>query len=214
MKIAVGGMIASGKSTLVKKLSDYWEMPLLQEFDPNDKVFDTLLTWLYEGRENVEMLLQIYFLHKSYMAQLKVGHNTIVDRHIIEHWLFAQTNLQKYPEILNMYNGLYHQYMNSIDHPDFYLILDVDWETFKERVMKRGREQEVENFAKNEKYFKKLHTDYVDKLAAQCIIYDIPFYVLNTNKLDEDEVAQLSIQVIEFIFKNEDIRGKDEKNIN
>jgi len=214
MKIAVGGMIASGKSTLVKNMSEYWKMPVLQEFDPNDKVFSTLLGWLYEGKENVEMLLQIYFLHKSYTAQLKSGHNVIVDRHIIEHWLFGQTNLAKYPEILNMYNGLFHQYMNSIDHPDFYLILDVDWDTFKERIMKRGREQEIENFGRNEAYFKRLMKDYVEKLVAQCVIYDIPFYVLDTQGLDEDEVGNMAIQVIEFMFKNEDIRGKDEKNIN
>jgi deoxyadenosine/deoxycytidine kinase len=214
MKIAVGGMIASGKSTLVKNMSEYWKMPVLQEFDPNDKVFSTLLGWLYEGKENVEMLLQIYFLHKSYTAKLKSGHNVIVDRHIIEHWLFGQTNLAKYPEILNMYNGLFHQYMNSIDHPDFYLILDVDWDTFKERIMKRGREQEIENFGRNEAYFKRLMKDYVEKLVAQCVIYDIPFYVLDTQGLDEDEVGNMAIQVIEFMFKNEDIRGKDEKNIN
>jgi len=214
MKIAVGGMIASGKSTLVKNMAEYWKMPVLQEFDPNDKVFSTLLGWLYEGKENVEMLLQIYFLHKSYTAQLKSGHNVIVDRHIIEHWLFAQTNLAKYPEILNMYNGLFHQYMNSIDHPDFYLILDMDWDTFKERIMKRGRVQEIENFGRNEEYFKKLMTDYVEKLVAQCVIYDIPFYVLDTEGLDENEVSSMAVQVIEFMFKDEDIRGKDEKNIN
>ena len=207
-------MIASGKSTLVNTISKYFKMPKLEEFDPNDEVFNKLLQWLYEGKPDVEMLLQIYFLHKHWKAQKKVGHHVIVDRHIIEHWLFAQINLEKYPEVLNMYNGLFHQYMSSVDHPDFYIILDVNWSNFVKRIMKRGRSQEVENFSKNEEYFKNLHNKYVDKLISQCIIYDIPFYVLETDGLTEEEVSNLALQVIEFYFKDEDIRGEDERNRN
>jgi len=42
---------------------------------------------------------------------------------------------------LNMYNGLFHQYMNNVKHPDLYIILDVDWASFMERIKKRGRKQ-------------------------------------------------------------------------
>jgi deoxyadenosine/deoxycytidine kinase len=214
MKLAVGGMIASGKSTLTKEMAQYFEMPLLEEFDKDDEVFNTLLTWLYEGKPNVEMLLQIYFIHQHWASQNSLGHDIVVDRHIIEHWIFAQVNLKKYPEVLNMYNALYHQYMNSIDHPDLYIILDMKWETFKKRIMKRGRVQEIENFGRNEKYFKNLFENYTDKLISQCIIYDIPFYVVDTDDVSEEDVADIAIQVIELYFKDNDIRGKNERNIN
>jgi deoxyadenosine/deoxycytidine kinase len=203
MKFAVGGMIASGKSTLVATLSERLNLTKMDEFDKNDEVFNTLLKWLYEGKENVEMLLQIYFLHKHWQTQKQMKDDLIVDRHIIEHWLFAQINLKKHPEVLNMYNGLFHQYMNDIEHPDLYIILDMDWGTFKQRVMKRGREQEIENFGRNEDYFKYLMDDYVRKLVAQCEIYDIAYIVLDTSNRTEAEVAKASEEIIKMFIENE-----------
>jgi len=195
MKIAIGGMIASGKSTLVTKLSEALKTKKVDEFDPKDEVFSTLLKWLYEGKENVEMLLQIYFIQKAYQNQLKLNkeEDVVIDRHIIEHWLFAQTNLKNYPDVMNMYNALFHQYMTKIEQPDFYIILDMDWETFKERIMKRGRPEEIENFARNETYFRYLMDDYVEKLRAQCIIYNIPHIVLETSGYQEDEILEAAL---------------------
>lgn len=203
MKFAVGGMIASGKSTLVNILAEKLNLQKMDEYDKNDEVFNTLLKWLYEGKKDVEMLLQVYFLHKHWKTQQNIQGDVIVDRHIIEHWLFAQINLRNNPEVLNMYNGLFHQYMNSIDHPDLYIILDMDWNTFKERVMKRGRPQEIENFGQNEGYFKFLMDDYVRKLVAQCEIYDIRYIVLDTSGRTQEEVAKASEEIIKIFIENE-----------
>ena len=203
MKFAVGGMIASGKSTLVKTLAEKLNLQRMDEYDKNDEVFNTLLKWLYEGKKDVEMLLQIYFLHKHWKTQQNIKGDLIVDRHIIEHWLFAQINLAKTPEVLNMYNGLFHQYMNSIEHPDLYIILDMDWDTFKQRIMIRGREQEVENFGQNEDYFKFLMDDYVRKLVAQCEIYDIRYIVLDTSGRTQEDVARASEEIIKLYIEKE-----------
>jgi deoxyadenosine/deoxycytidine kinase len=203
MKIAVGGMIASGKSTLVKHLAKEFDCQTLDEFDKDDEVFNTLLKWLYEGKPDVEMLLQIYFLHKHWQAQRNITADLIVDRHIIEHWLFAQKNLVRMPEVLNMYNGLFHQYMGSVIHPDLYVILDMDWETFKERIMKRGRTQEIENFGENEDYFQYLMSDYIDKLRAQCQIYDIPYLIIDTSNLTEEQVNLYVIKAIKLLMSEE-----------
>ena len=203
MKFAVGGIIASGKSTLVKTLAEKLNLQRMDEYDKNDEVFNTLLKWLYEGKQDVEMLLQIYFLHKHWKTQQNIKGDLIVDRHIIEHWLFAQINLAKNPEVLNMYNGLFHQYMNSIEHPDLYIILDMDWDTFKQRIMIRGREQEVENFGQNEDYFKFLMDDYVRKLVAQCEIYDIRYIVLDTSGRSQEDVARASEEIIKIYIEKE-----------
>lgn len=192
MKIAVGGMIASGKSTLVKQLAEKYKISQMIEFEQDDDVFNTLLQWLYEGKENVEMLLQIYFLHKHWLAQMEFNDDVIVDRHIIEHWLFAQINLSSKPKVLNMYNGLFHQYMNDVSHPDLYIILDVDWKSFEDRIMRRGRQQEIDNFENNKEYFNALIKNYVKKLVAQCDIYEIPYVVINTNNLTEKKVLEIS----------------------
>ena len=196
MKIAVGGMISSGKSTLVNQLAKHYDYPSMDEFREDDEVFNTLLKWLYEGKEDVEMLLQIYFLHKHYKTQIKYDGDVVVDRHIIEHWLFAQENLKNKPQVLNMYNGLFHQYMNNVKHPDLYIILDVDWASFMERIKKRGRKQEVDNLDSNKDYFKGLLNTYKTKLEAQCKIYNIPYMVVDTSYLKSDQIFDIILERI------------------
>jgi deoxyadenosine/deoxycytidine kinase len=183
MKISVGGMIASGKSTLVKRLGKALDIPVMEEFEKDDEVFNTLLKWLYEQKNDVEMLLQIYFIHNHWLNQQKYNGNFIVDRDLVEHWLFAQHNLKRMPTIMNMYNGVFH----------------VDWENFKDRVLSRGRDQEIENFDKNETYFKSLLKDYVTKITAQCAVYDIPYVILNTSGKSEDEVFEMSLVEIKKV---------------
>jgi deoxyadenosine/deoxycytidine kinase len=199
MKISVGGMIASGKSTLVKKLGDALNLPVMEEFEKDDEVFNTLLKWLYEQKSNVEMLLQIYFIHNHWLNQQKYENDFIVDRDLVEHWLFAQHNLKSMPTIMNMYNGVFHAYMNQIKKPDLYIILDVDWDHFMNRVLTRGRDQEIENFEKNKTYFKNLLKDYTKKIVAQCSVYEIPYVIINTNGLTEEEVFIKSLEEIKKI---------------
>lgn len=199
MKISVGGMIASGKSTLVQRLGQALDLPVMEEFERDDEVFNTLLKWLYEQKSNVEMLLQIYFIHNHWLNQVKYEGSFIVDRDLVEHWLFAQHNLKSMPTIMNMYNGVFHAYMNQVKQPDLYLILDVDWENFESRIMARGREQEIENFDKNKTYFKNLLADYTKKVAAQCAVYNIPYVIIDTNGITEDEVFELALREIKKI---------------
>jgi deoxyadenosine/deoxycytidine kinase len=201
MKIAVGGMIAAGKSNLVKRLGEALEMPIMSEYREDDDVFATLLEWLYEGKANTEMLLQIYFLHDAWLRQKEYNGHFVLDRDIIEHWLFAQENLKSTPAIMNMYNGIFHTYMNEITKPDLYIILDVDWKHFKERIFNRQRSQEVNSFEKNSAYFASLLNNYVQRMRAQCVIFNIPYVVINTNDLTEDEVFTLVMKKISPIIK-------------
>lgn len=201
MKIAVGGMIAAGKTNLSTRLSKELNMPVMTEFEGDDMVFNTLLKWLYDGVENIEMLLQIYFLQNSWVRQKEYNNDFIVDRDIIEHWLFAQENLKGKPEIMNMYNGLFYTYMNSLTKPDLYIILDVDWKHFKERVFNRQRSQEVDTFEQNSTYFAGLLKNYVQRMRAQCVIFDVPYVVIDTNDKTEDEVFDSVMKKIKPILR-------------
>ena len=196
MKISIGGMIASGKSTLVERLGNHFNLPVMEEFEKDDEVFNTLLRWLYEKKDNVEMLLQIYFIHNHWLNQQKYQGHFIVDRDLIEHWLFANHNLKAMPTIMNMYNGVFHAYMNQITKPDVYIVLDVDWDHFVKRIMSRGRSQEIENFDANKEYFEGLLKEYKNKIVSQCIVYDIPYEVINTSKYTEDEVFEQAVQIV------------------
>ena len=200
MKIAIGGMIASGKSTLVENLGRELKLPILEEFEKDDKVFNTLLEWLYTGVADVEILLQIYFIHNHYLRQKEYGHDFIVDRDLIEHWIFAKTNLEKHPEVMNMYNGIFMAYMNQITKPDLYIILDITFEEFLNRLKERGRESETDNLEDNLEYFRDLHSDYTERLAAQCVIYGIPYTILETSDLTEDQVLDKALGIIKERF--------------
>lgn len=175
MKIAVGGMIASGKSTLVDNLSKTLNIPAMVEFEPDDIVFNTMLNWLYEGVKDSSMLLQLYFLHKHWSSQKEYKESVIVDKHIIENLIFAEEHLTS--ELSALYTGIFNNYVEHVRKPDFYIILNVDWETFKQRINQRGRQQEIDNFKQNEEYFRRLSFNVmfnklcVDKdrnLSAKC----------------------------------------------
>ncbi len=196
MKISVGGMIASGKSTLVKGLGSELNLPIMEEFEKDDEVFNTLLKWLYEQKENVEMLLQVYFLHNHWLNQKKFKNSFIVDRDLVEHWLFAQHNLKKMPTIMNMYNGVFHSYMNQIIKPDLYIILDIDWDNFTKRILDRGRRQEIENFEQIKNYFFALLSDYTAKIKAQCIVYEIPYVIIDTNDKTEEQILSQALSEV------------------
>jgi deoxyadenosine/deoxycytidine kinase len=201
MKIAVGGMIAAGKSNLSNRLGQALDMPVMTEYEEKDKIFDNLLKWRYENKPNADMLLQTYILQNSWYRQHSYDKDFVIDRDMIEHWLFAQENFKEQSDTMNIYNNLFYTYMNRITKPDLYIILDVDWKHFKERVFNRQRSQEVKNFEKNSAYFSSLLNNYVQRMRAQCVIFDIPYVVINTNDLTEDEVFELVMKKISPIIK-------------
>lgn len=221
-KIAIGGMIGAGKSTLSPALADKLGYAHLEEFNENDNVFKQMLQWLYEGK-NIELQLQTYFIEYSYNVVKQFDrktkrdayeivckeneemrgalehnfnlhsqdNNVVVDRDIIEHWLFAHINLKDSdPALMTMYNNLFHAYYLNHQQPDLYVILDINWETFKNRLFTRGRAVEVDNFEENKAYFKNLLDNYTSKLTAQCIIYDVPFVVIDCNGKEKEDVLK------------------------
>ena len=143
------------------------------------------------------MLLQFYFLHNHWSSQKEYKDSVIVDKHIIENLIFAQEHLSHNLELLNIYEGLFSQYVKNVHKPDLYIILEIDWNTFKERINQRGRQQEIDNFDNNTEYFKRLLSTYVSKLVEQCEKQDITYYVLNTSQLSEEETLKKSLDIVD-----------------
>ena len=198
MRIAIGGMIASGKTTLINKLSE--ELPdykVLSEYRKDDELFDTLLRETYEGNADAGLLLQIYFIQKHYKSQKEnaAEPDLIMDRHLIEHWLFSHNRLSD-PIIWQAYNTIFQNFMMDSPQIDMYIILDVTWEDFEKRIYARGRPAEIENFEKNKDYFNDLLNSYTKKLKAQCIIYNIPYAVIRTEGKTAEEVFELTMELI------------------
>lgn len=179
MKIAVGGMIASGKSTLVDELANELQIEKIDEFNQEDALFDFLLTEFYKGVEGYDVLLQIYFLNKHFYEHIQFNDKDYVsDRYLIEHWLFANENLAGKPDVLEVYNNTFDEYMKKTRSPDLYVILDLTWDEFIKRIFKRNRLAEIENFEINTNYFKKLIASYTDKLIKQCEKFNVPYIVI------------------------------------
>ena len=180
-KISIGGMIGSGKSECSKFLSKKHDFQLIKEFEEDDELFKMLLSEFYSGNEHSNHPLQSYFLHNSFIRSCNNGFSVITDRDLAEHWIFANANI-KVLEQKAAYNGSFWNYYAKHWHPDLYLILDCSWTTIRERILKRGREQELINFKKNEKYFEELNKNYTKKLKGFCDLNDIKCIVIDANE--------------------------------
>lgn len=195
MKIAVGGMIASGKTTLAEMLGKSMNLPVLYEFENDDKVFDKMLEWQYQGLPNTSFLLQIYFIHNLYQRQKELDSPLyIADRDLIEHAIFAELNLKHDVDSYLLYRNLYLELLTKMRQPDLYIILDISWEEFMKRITARSRKAEMKNF--NEEYFRSLHKTYIEKLVQQCERYYIPYIVINVDDLKPEEVLMKAKEVI------------------
>jgi len=111
--IVVGGMIASGKSTLVNELSkDTNFIPIYELDDQNkDSLMYILLDHMYRRESISPAVCQLHFVlsrFEKYKNALKeIDDKTAVfDRSIFEDRLFAFYNLIDYPQVYTYYVNL------------------------------------------------------------------------------------------------------------
>lgn len=188
--IAVGGMIAFGKSTLVDALSNTFPNATpVQEMDENDQLTNMLLDLMYKRGDDdlYGPLFQTYFIitrFKRYKENCNSVNLNIFDRTVYEDWLFAKENITS-PSVFEFYDSLWNKFSKEIMYdvgvPKLYVILDGDWELFKERIYQRGRQSEIDNFEKNKEYFKHLLSKYKNYLVGICKNFGINYVVVNAN---------------------------------
>lgn len=208
--IVVGGMIAFGKSTLAEALHDTLKpSKIVFELDNDDQLMMLLLDKMYQRSNNVLFgsLFQLYFVlnrFENYKTNCNSSELTIFDRSIFEDWLFARENINK-PSVFNYYNSLWENVCQELIYeygvPKLYIILDADWDLFKERIFKRNRKVEIDNFTKNEDYFRHLLSIYKEYLVGTCKDFGINYLVVDARleledkvKLIQDELKKLDIQ--------------------
>lgn len=203
--IAVGGMIAAGKTTLTEKLSEVLNCNILYELDDNDEVQKALLKGLYEKQDIAPSVFQLYFFlrrFENYKKAAKDNNYVIVDRTVFEDRLFAHQNMSADPITFTFYDNMWRDKINelvySIGLPKLYIILKIDWETFKDRLFKRDRKVETDNFDKNEEYFKTLNNNYVEFLSQTCETFGIDYIIIDA-KIDTSEKLKIINQKLEEI---------------
>ena len=189
--IVVGGAIAAGKSSLVNSLPYIH----VQELDPDDELQKVLLSKMYEGDEIASQVFQLDIMltrFDKYKKASKTNKTYVFDRMIFEDKLFALMLFGDKKHVWEYYNSIWedkvHEIIHEIGIPKMYILLSISWDNFKERIFKRNRKAEIENFQKNKLYFKKLLDMYDDFIIKQLNIYKIPYIVVDTNNKNKDEV--------------------------
>ena len=197
--IVVGGPIAVGKSTLVGSLP----FKSVQELDSNDELQKLLIEKMYEGDDIAPQIFQLDMLltrFDKYKAAVESGEVTVFDRMIFEDVFFAKKLLKDSPNIWNYYESIFNdkidEIMNELGKPSLYIFLSCDWSTFKERVFKRNRKAEIDNFQKNEAYFKAHIEEYPTHMKEMFDKYDIDHVIIDTNNLSKTEVIDLAKEEI------------------
>ncbi len=200
--IAIGGMIAAGKTTLSDALSKKINAKVLYEINDNDNTQMILLNDLYERKPDAGTVFQIYQLLKrinQYEQAAKQDVPIILDRVFFEDRLFAHENMLdsiiNYCHYDRFWEAKANETIEKVGLPQLYVILKIDWDTFKDRVFKRGRKSEIDNFSLNEKYFQKLNSVYVPYLEKTCIRYGIPYLILEAN-MDTEQKIKLILDKI------------------
>ncbi|QZE12170.1 deoxynucleoside kinase [Mycoplasma sp. Ms02] len=211
MIIGISGMIAAGKSSLVEKLHEvYPTSVVMHEFDEDDEVFNTFLKWLYEKKPNLTIGFQSYIVenHSAKFAEMTeqfrldkkdmVKDHLFLDRFSVEHYIFAKLILsQKESKYLEAYDALFEKLISREELPDLSIYLDISFDTFKERIFKRGRKSEIDNFEQNLEYFKNLHTSYLKIFKEVANKYNLDYVVVDTNNKTETQVLMEVGRIIE-----------------
>lgn len=197
--IVIGGPIAVGKSTLVGALP----FEAVQELDPNDELQKLLLEQMYAGDPiapqvfQLDMLLTRFDKYKNLANRKEL---TVFDRSIFEDQFFAYNLLKNYPNIWEYYNSIWSDkvkiLVEEIGLPKLYILLECNWDSFKERIFQRNREVETENFQKNEAYFKNMISTYTDFMVKQFETFNIPYVVVNTDKMDKLQIIDYAKKIL------------------
>ncbi|QJG67086.1 deoxynucleoside kinase [Mycoplasma phocoenae] len=215
MIIGISGMISSGKSTLSKGLHKHYKNSiLLEEFEDDDEIFNKFLDWFYQGKKNIELSFQAYIIEslsskfKKTLHEFKAMNKNLqkdhifLDRFNLEHYIFAQISLKNKPkQYMTAFNQMFNTLVEIEENPQLAIFIDISFETFKQRIFKRNRKSEIDNYKLNEEYFKELHSIYKPYYINLMEKYNIKYKIINADSKYDQEVLKEVINIIENFQK-------------
>ena len=176
--ITVEGVIGAGKTSLAKKLSDWFGAYLVcEEFEKNPFLAD-----FYKDQRTFAFQTQIFFLlsrfrQQEQLRQYDLFHSkTISDYMFQKDRIFATMNLSDAE--MKLYDGLARIMEQQIAVPDFILYLQSSTSRLMENIRKRNREIEQDM---SESYIDTLNKMYNSFFAH---FEQIPVIVINMDNMD------------------------------
>lgn len=200
--IVVGGPISVGKSTLVNSLG----LPQVQELDQDDKLQTLLLEMLYKKERMSPELIELYFLNdrlKKYRDFSALLQTHVLDRSILESLWFARGTLS--PRGYELFARLWEKEVKDLfeeyGKPKLYILLTMNWDTFRKRIFARDREVEVKNFRENEEYFRKHIKEYEEWMENIYKKFDVNFIKIHTDELNAEQVREIALKEVKKVLE-------------
>jgi deoxyadenosine/deoxycytidine kinase len=200
MHIAITGNIGAGKTTLAKKLAEYYGGEvLLEAVDGNPYLSD-----FYGDMSKWAFHLQIFFLNSRFEQVLKIQGETekiiVQDRTIYEDaYIFArnlyQTGLMNETDYLT-YESLFMNITRTIAPPDLMIYLRADLEKLQRQIQKRGRDFEVNIDPKYLQNLNQLYEDFIHLYSHGKLL------IIDVNNLDYLEIDKDFHFVTEIVEKH------------
>lgn len=214
--LVTAGTIGVGKSTLAKLLGEHFGTDVFYEKVEDNKILPLFYTMSEEEllEKRIPFLLQLDFLDSRFklIKQALVNDNNILDRSIFEDVMFARANakLGRISDLeLEIYENLFFNMMEELKElpkkaPDLLIYLKADFDVIISRVMKRGREYEIdENLIE---YYRLIWESYEEWIKS----YNYsPVLIIDTNNLDlVNNVEDVSYVMNLIETKLKEVRGK------
>jgi deoxyadenosine/deoxycytidine kinase len=202
MRIGLIGPIGSGKSTLSKLLSEYYEVPLIEEPVENNE----FLPLFYEDKETFALLSQNAFYSSLFLLMWKSKHEEacIFDSTLFSNLVF--TELLRLEGIMSAYEvaltyAIADEHLKRLPDVDIHLVLVNEEDKLFENVKKRGRDIE-----KGQREYLEFHyRNYYDVLDRIFKNYQVPeekiLYVKMDDVYVEEEFHRVR-EIIEEHYKN------------
>lgn len=194
MRIAIFGTVGAGKSSISEELSKRIGHEIFPEPIDANPYFDDY----YKDLKATVFKMQIYML-AARSKQLKQAHtlkNVIFDRTILEDPIFMRVNhqLENIDDVdFKTYNDFYeHVVLENLKLPDervkfdIVIYIKVSTEKAMERIMQRGRKEEL-NVDRH--YWELLNKNYNEFYEQNA--YDFPFFVLDAETDDLEEKMKI-----------------------
>ena len=196
--IVVGGPISVGKSTLVTTL------PFIQvpELDNDDEILMLLLENTYSKERVSAEVIETYFLELRKQKYIDFSNSLtthVFDRSIFESLWFAKGNMdsKSYKHFERLWEKEIIDLIKEYGKPKIYILLTMNWDTFKKRLFERGREVEVKNFQANEEFFKKHIKEYEDHMISVFKKFELKYINIKTDNKSAEDVLKTTLTELE-----------------